>query len=238
MVISGFKQVREKEGLTIETRIKEKNQSLEDIILKGGMELRPPWNKLFRAEFLRQSGVLFPVEANACVEDIIFNVELLMHRPRVSTVEMGGYRWICRDENSESSSYRPEMSKGLSMLRSAQLRLWTMVGCTEEEMKRRLLSYDYVNSYFLVCNLFKKGSPLTFKERVREVRRIVFESEGMEEAMQRKQCNTHTMFLKIYDFAYRFRSPFIMTLIFQMQYWAKYHMMPLYLKIVPRLRRW
>lgn len=238
VVTSGFKKVLEKEGKTIDFGIKELLLTLEDLILKGGMCLNTPWNKLYRVEFLRRSGVLFHVEINAACEDMLFIMELFQHRPRVSTIELGGYRWICRDEHSLCTSYRESLPEGNSMLRTAQVQLWKIAGCTDEEVKRRLLSFDYVQGYFLVCNLFKKGSPLSFRERCREVRRIVFEGEGMKEAMRRKQCNTHTMFLKIYDFSYRFRSPFVMTLIFQLQYWAKYSMMPLYLKIVPHLRRW
>lgn len=44
-------------------------------------------------------------------------------------------------------------------------------------------------------------------------------------------------FLKIHDGPYRLGSAWWMAAVFQLQYSLKYSMMPLYLKIVPRLRR-
>lgn len=59
----------------------------------------------------------------------------------------------------------------------------------------------------------------------------------MRAAIEAQDRSKHNLFLKIYDRAYDTGSAWWMTVIFQLQSSLKYSLMPLYLKIAPRLRR-
>lgn len=236
IIMGGHKQIRVKEGTVIENRYPAKKQTLNEVIMTAGSALNCVWDKIFRASFLKQSGVLFHEDLDF-FEDIIFVQETLLLKPRVSTLEMGGYRWICRDEVSGCSTYRSHFWKSYMYAREVERRLLSMAGCTEGELGTRMSQSDYIQGYFFVCNLFKKGSPLSFGEARREIKRVIFDDASMRQAIDSQDRAGHNLFLKIYDWTYRLGSAWWMAAVFQLQYSLKYSMMPLYLKIVPRLRR-
>lgn len=235
IVMGGWRLIRVKEEVTIDQPIKGDNLTFAEIVKAGDMTLNTVWSKLFRASFLKKIGLQFHEDLGYW-EDSIFVKEALVSCPRVSTIEMGGYQWMCRDENSGSSTYKHDFWEAFQIDRSLRVRLWTMGGCTEAEVKHRLADFDFIQGYFFVCNLFKQGSTLSFRERRKEIRRLVFDNADMRAAIAAQDRKLHNPFIKIYDFAYDTGSSWWMTVIFQLQYWLKYHLRPLYFKVLPWLR--
>ena len=125
-------------------------------------------------------------------------------------------------------------TKIINELESENMR---QAGCTEKEIDKRTHDKRYLDSYFFTCNLFKKGTPLTFKEKRSAIRRYVFDDAETRAAIEAEDRSRHNLFLRIYDLAYGFKSPTVMALLFQLQYSLKYNLMPLYLRIAPRLRK-
>lgn len=84
--------------------------------------------------------------------------------------------------------------------------------------------------------MFKKGTPLSMKEKRAAIKRVVFDDPdvAVSKAASREH---HNMLLKVYDFAYSFHSPAVMAMILQAAYSLKYAFLPLYHKLAPRLLR-
>lgn len=237
VVVGGFTFFRPKENYLSERRYESREGNDAIKCFYHDMGFNTPCNKLFRTVFLRNNGLTFKEEFTVS-EDSIFILETFLLTDKVESFPLTGYHYCYRDGGNALSKYHACFEKVQRRKQKLSEKLLRRLGYDEDYVSRNRKMNLYVNGYFSVCNLFKKGSPLSFREACREIRRIIFDDASMREAMRLKLCNTHTTFLKIFDFAYRFRSPFVMAAIFKMQYALKYSLMPLYLKIAPRLRRW
>ncbi|MEQ8200709.1 MAG: glycosyltransferase [Syntrophomonadaceae bacterium] len=68
------------------------------------------WGKLYKHDFVRSTGVLFESNHLISGEDILFNLLLFTHEPRVSSVNQHVYVY-CINEGSITHSYRPRLSQ-------------------------------------------------------------------------------------------------------------------------------
>ena len=237
IVIGGFKLARTKEGNVRDNRLTDNNLlTKREIMSLSQTTIGFPWNKCFRASFLRKSGVLFE-EKWTYQEDYFFMLNLLQLSPMVSSLEMCGYTYICRDEVSTVSRYNRQYGEVRALSLEISCRLMKDAGFTESEINDYVSFTTYMDSYFFVCNLFKQGSPLSLCEQRKEIKAYIFDNKERRAKIKAKNRGDHTPFLRIYDTLFDIGSPLLMALAFRLQYWLKYHMKPLYLKVVPWLRR-
>ena len=68
--------------------------------------LYTPWNKLFRADWLKRNGIVFP---NTFWDDFPFNLAVFRDIGRVGVTEKAYYHFIRARAESETARYRPEM---------------------------------------------------------------------------------------------------------------------------------
>lgn len=240
IVIGGYKQYRVKEGT---------NGTVfsHEIPAEGAVDLRfvaglstsivaACYSKVYRVSFLKASGILFDAKYTVS-EDAIWVRQLMLQAKEMRVIPLSGYRYICSDVDSAMSRYHACFEDVKAKDTELMCQMMERGGCSSAEIDEYRNGERYIDGYFMVCNLFKQGSPLSFGERRREVRRLVFNDAAMRAAIEAQDRSKHNLFLKIYDRAYDTGSAWWMTVIFQLQYSLKYSLMPLYLKIAPRLRR-
>lgn len=237
IVIGGFKLARTKEGNVRDNRLTDNNLlTKREIISVPETVMAATWNKCFRASFLRKSGVLFE-EKWTYKEDHIFVLKLLQLSPTVSSIAMCGYTWVCRDDKSTVSSHHTHYADAMEFTMQMNCKLMSEAGCSEEDINGYVNFKVYIDSYVFVCNLFRQGSPLSLCEQRKEIKAYIFDNKERRAKIKAKNRGDHTPFLRIYDTLFDIGSPLLMALAFRLQYWLKYHMKSLYLKVVPWLRR-
>lgn len=238
IIIGGFETRRIKENSTIVNEINSKNKYIAKMELLNlqSMVLGTVWTKIFKTSFLRNNELYFE-DAWHQRQDVVFVLRSLLKTDKVLWISMCGYKWICRDEQSGMTRYNVNYESEIKIYRDLECENMRQCGCNDAEISKHLRDVKYLDGYFFVCNLFKKGSPLHFGEKRSAIKRYVFDDEEMRSAIASEDRTKHNLFLKIYDFALAFHSPTMMTIIFQAQYTLKYNFMPLYLKIAPRLRK-
>ena len=67
-------------------------------------QLYPPWNKLYRAAYLKGRGIVFP---DVWWDDLPFNLAVIRDVERVGVVEKGYYHFLRARAESENTRYRP-----------------------------------------------------------------------------------------------------------------------------------
>lgn len=191
-----------------------------------------PWNRLFRTAFARETK--FGSEYTM-YEDGIFNLTLLERTDRVLTIPMTGYRYILQDTGSAVSHHHATLEAALADYTARLHRLYLQVGMTAEETHRREVADRWQQSYTLVRNLFKPGSPLTFGQQRKAIRRIAFQNPLLAEAATAHRYKQESMLLKGWLFCLRSRSPLLTTITFRLQYWLKGHFLKAFLRLWPML---
>ena len=68
--------------------------------------LYPPWNKLFRADYLRKNGILFP---ETFWDDFPFVLAVVRDVERVGVLDTAYYHFLRARQESETARYRADM---------------------------------------------------------------------------------------------------------------------------------
>lgn len=236
LIVGGFTQIRTKEGLVCSNRIDSIFSFGEDFLEQPSLVLGSVCNKLFRIGTLREFGGKQDSHLTY-KEDALFCLGFIRFTQRIAILPMSGYRYICVDDQSASSKYQACMNDGDKKMEIAMVQLYQIAGASNEKIQSYLLKSRYFNSYFEVCNLFKKGSPFSFQEKYKEIDRLIYNNPQVCEAIDIWRKKENSLFLRIYNTCYITHSAWIMAMAFEIQYWAKYHFMGFYLKVVKYLRK-
>ncbi|MBQ8203592.1 MAG: glycosyltransferase family 2 protein [Clostridia bacterium] len=98
--LGGSKRVNNCEEMIIEGEYGEKI-----IPLKSKDLLDAPWNKLYKTEFLRKTGVTMP--EGEIFEDTAFHLELLRHQPKIAVYSECFYHYV-QNMGSITKKYNPD----------------------------------------------------------------------------------------------------------------------------------
>ena len=241
VVIGGYKWYRVEEGTCEEVKGNEQITALskKDLLHCSSALITVAWNKLYRTHFLRDNGLCFLDKLQFMDEDYIFCLTCLLHTDGVKLIPTCGYKYLMSERTSGSYDYISTKEETRQMIRKLRMQLHEQAGTPQEEREDELQNLLFNNGIALVNNLFKHGSPLSFSQRRKEVKRLVFDNAEMRWAIEarKRYRSVFSRFTKIYLFAYETGSAFWMTTIFQTMYALSKAFHPLYLKVVPWLRR-
>lgn len=196
-----------------------------------------PWNKIYKRELLIKNNIKYDLSIER-IQDAIMNQAVYRHVQYISLIEDCGYIYTMNDSGSLCSSYIKNFEHDEKLLFDLELEIQKQFGYSAEELKEFTISRKGLYAYFLVCNLFKRKSPLTLSDAVKRIKRELFDDEVLMShyKLWKKNGNSNN-FIKIFHFAMATKSPFIVALIFKLQYWMKYQFMGFYLWLKPWLKR-
>lgn len=226
IVLGGFKETRYDCKREIEQRIEEGDTTHGKRVL---LDMRRvfvgfPWNKLYRTSFIQTSGIRFD-SRYTFHEDGIAVLSWVLATNAIKIIPMTGYRYIVRPSQGNSSArYHADLAEAMNAMANLTDALKRQAGYTEEEIAEQHKQHRYIESFSLVRNLFKHGTPLTFGEQCAQVRRILYDDPEVVAMMKTEKRAHHNMFQRYYDASYKTGSPFIVALLFA----AKYRVMPLF----------
>lgn len=89
--------------------------------------------------------------------------------------------------------------------------------CSEQSIAEMQNFGQYNAAVFAVSKLFLSGCPLSFVQKCREVRRIVFDNDDMPALMASSGYRCADNVHRLFDRLYAFHSPTIMVLVFQVR---------------------
>lgn len=227
MIMAGFTQVWTKFGMSQTKEIEEGHGLDEYFANRENLVLGVVWNKLFNVNKTQKWGGKFDPTI-AYSEDALFCLEFCLHYKKVNTVCLCGYRYLCNDDNSVCSKYLDTLEEGNHRRRELQLKLFEHVGMAAEEIASRAKEILYVDTYMALINLFKQGSPLSFCEKFKEIKRLLFGNMELAAAMKAHDRSGDNTLIKIYNVCYATRAPFITAIVYELLFKVKYSMKGIY----------
>lgn len=241
VVMGGYVWYRIDEGTHEDVQGPEQISALtkRDVLHCSSGIIAVPWNKLYRADFIQREQLRFWDELQSWADDHIFVLTCLLHTDKISCVPMCGYKYLFGEKSSVSYKYIAGKEKACERLRSLRSQLHEQAGTSQQEREDEMQNLLFNNGIALVNNLFKEGTPLSFSQKRKEVKRLVFDNAEMRAAIEarKRYRKQFSRFTNIYISAYETGSPWWMTAIFQTMYALSRTFHPLYLKVVPWLRR-
>ena len=236
IVVGGIVLERRKEKSIQELRITPDNSiSSKEMWLRIGGLKGYVFNKLYRTSFIKNSDVRFQ-EDLTIYEDVVFNMRLALLTTGIKYIAMTGYHYIYLDEDSAMVKYSPTLKKAWSICSDLSCDLEKQIGKSEREISDRRVRMPYYMTYLLVCNLLRKGSPYSFVEKKVQIKELVFNNKDFMKAFPLEKGKLDN-FCKIFDMIVELKSPLIMLLAFKMMFDAKRLCHPLYVFILPWLRK-
>ena len=240
IAIGGFQQyyVRERRyrNYFIEPLVKSVYSYQEVFELIGGYTLYNVWNKIFNTNLLKKNHFHFSDYYFTGDDEVFWSDIILKVNPNIALINDCGYIYLMRDNESISSKYVPTYVETRTLVMSSRKQILDQFSW-DENRKNAFLSHSYyMMGYFICCNYFKKGTPLSFSQQVKCIRTELLQNKEILNANNIHIYGGGNLFMKIYNVCMRTHSAFVIALAFRLQYWCKYHLYGLYLKIVPYLR--
>lgn len=214
-----------------EIPLKEAYPYLENKLIRG-----VPWNKIYRTSSVKKWNISFDLDIER-IQDAIFNQDMYMEASYISLVKDCGYIYAMNDSGSLCSKYIEHFERDEQLLMEREYRLLEKLGYSQERIAKIRTNDEGLYCYFLVCNVFKRKSPLSFGEAVQRIKRELFDNEKLMKSYHEWKKQKGNNFIQIFHWAMKTKSPFCVALVFKIQYYIKYHFMSFYIKIKPWLKK-
>lgn len=132
--------------------------------------LYPPWNKLFRADYLRENGILFP---ETFWDDFPFVLAVVRDVERVGVLDAAYYHFLRARQESETARYRADMYEKREEEHGWMLELydhWDVRDPDSREMVQRRYIERVVGC---IENVSSPACTLSSRERRKEIARML-----------------------------------------------------------------
>lgn len=146
----------------------------------------------------------------------MFVQSLLNYTQRVVTIPMCGYRYVIEYKHSTYSKYHENWEKAASLVAEETLKLWAKAGICRDEIDRERLLLLSENAQHAVENLFKKGSPLSFVQQCKEVKRLIYADNNVLAAIKNNPNQTRSKSFALFRMCVLTRLSVLITLLFRL----------------------
>ena len=234
IVVGGYIQHYTADNKTYEWNVEDISSSIEDCIFKlGWIRMAPPYAKLYLRSFLLESKVRFS-EDFSYNEDGIFNFQLILSGVRnIQFVKQTGYQYICRDKDSAVNRFHYNFKESWEI--RAQL-LSELYGKnhTKEQTDELKAEFTYEIVFHSLQNLFKPGNPFTFKEKVNEVKNLLWDDEAVRLVLLNHPYKGKSYY-KLFNKLYSTNSPFLLTFAYSLLHILRHRFDFIYYKLRGKL---
>ncbi|MCI8360526.1 MAG: glycosyltransferase family 2 protein [Clostridiales bacterium] len=133
--------------------------------------LYPPWNKLYRAEYLKERGILFP---HTFWDDFPFNLAVIRDVERVCVLPCAGYHFMRERPESETARFQPGMYEKREEEHGWMLELYRHWGLSDDPAAEETIARRYAERVVgCIENLTGPASPVTGQARRSKVRTML-----------------------------------------------------------------
>jgi glycosyltransferase involved in cell wall biosynthesis len=190
-----------------------------------------PWNKIFKAEFLRQNHFYFPVSIPFADDRGFIDFIYIKSNPRITFVRNCGYIYKMRDAESVLSSYCATYAQSNLQLLSLTKQLLEQFTWDEDRKTKYLTHNTYLMGIGICYNNFKRNTPLTFRQQIQAIRSDILQNSEIMLATKNESRKGQYLYQKIYNTVIKTQSPLIIVIVYRCIYGFKYHFYSLHLKI-------
>ncbi len=158
--------------------------------------LYTPWNKLYRADYLRENNIRFP---DTFWDDFPFNLAVFRDIERVGVTERAYYHFIRARAESETARYRADMYEKREEENSWMIELydhWQLRDPASREMIARRYAERVVGC---VENVANPACPKTHRQKRQAVREMLL-NPALKEALSIARPRSMTMRLLLFSF--------------------------------------
>ena len=135
------------------------------------------WNKIYRLSFLRDHHLRLD-ERITFAEDFYFNLQVYLHVDTVGIVTDCGYQYMVTGE-SATNRYHAHLKEFMEMGDEGEANLLMRFGKSKEELAAKALEKSADRAFFYIINYYKKGSPLSFSDKVKAIQREVLDDNRL-----------------------------------------------------------
>lgn len=165
--------------------------------------LYTPWNKLFRADYIKQNQLYFP---QTFWDDFPFNLSVVRDIERVAVTEEKYYHFIRKREESETARYRDDMYEKREEEDSWMKELYQYWGLMTPEV-REFLDRRYIERLIgCVENLTNKNCTLPRSEKMREISYYIGTPRAREAV---KNAEPRSLYMKVMLLPVKVRSTWL-----------------------------
>ena len=223
LAVAGFYQKYTTTGHTIDYSIDIEGK---DIDIKTAYFHFPPfnapWNKIFKTQFLRDSNLRFP-EGVSYLEDEHFCLLLFNKIDTCCLVKNCGYTYMMNDTNSAVSRHHDNLKVYMQTSKFLRNQLLRKFDKTEGYIKSLDIDSIGIDLYILIINLFKIGTHLTTRDAYNYIKNEIFGDKNFMRLLKSHSFSKDKLQVKVCDMLLCTKSPLLVTLVFKLLFWIKYH---------------
>lgn len=170
--------------------------------------LYPPWNKLYRADVVRQRGIRF---RNVKMDDFPFNLDYIRDVERVAVTHNAYYHFMRERTESETARYNPGLTAKREEEHGWMKELYEYWGLSDDPAACEMIARRYIERIFgVVENITCAASPLTPKEKRAEIAKVL---ASPEIGVQLPRMKPRSVMMKIMLLPVRFHSVYLTYLL-------------------------
>lgn len=223
LAVAGFYQKYTRTGHTIDYSIDIEGK---DIDIKTAYFHFPPfnapWNKIFNTQFLRDRNLRFP-EGVSYLEDEHFCLRLFNEIGTCCLVRNCGYTYMMNDTNSAVSRHHDHLKEYMQTSKNLRNNLLRKFGKSESYINNIDTNSIGIDLYILIINVFKLGSNLTMRMAYNYIKKEIFGDEHFMYLFKQHNYAKDKLQVKVCDMLLCTKSPLLVTLVFKILFWIKYH---------------
>lgn len=216
LVIGGFYIVNG--GVISKQQLPEINSLRDLLLINNQLALGSPVNKMYKKSIIGNK--LFPEEYTV-MEDYCFNLSVYNNVTKVVGIPLSGYKYYWWNNGNATSKYhacREEVQRETDKL---LYELYLLCGLSKEQARVNILNSKYIETYFLVINLYKRGCPLGFWQKRKKIRQLLFEDDEIKEAYDLYPLSRQSIYVKFLTIGYKLHSPLLITIFYSILFFIK-----------------
>ena len=171
-----------------------------------------PCTKIFRTQFLKDSGITFR-ENISVYEDGIFNLEMVKACSSMCFIRQTGYKYCQHPSTSAIGRYHVSMPEAVDARRKLIESVMKRGGFGQNDIEHRIAAQFEADMLDVFLNVYRPGSLTQFSGKVKLAREI-FANEDIARAWRVSRPAATNLPLLAFWFLYVIRSPFLCVLAF------------------------
>jgi len=166
--------------------------------------LYTPWNKLYRADYIRENKLYFP---ETFWDDFPFNLSVIRDVQSVSVTDKKYYHFIRKRAESETAKYRADMFAKREEEHGWMVELYNHWQVSTPETEE-FLSRRYIERVVGCCeNVTNKNCTLSKKEKRAEIKKMILSSAAQKAV---RTAKPNSLYMKLILLPIRLKSSLLM----------------------------
>lgn len=177
-----------------------------------------PWHTLFKTKFIKENNIFFDPKFTMN-EDRIFKMKAFLFAKQLQFIPKTGYIYIA-SSGSAMSKYHANIEESWKTYLDLKDNIKRRSNITEMQIKQERLQIQYYLVWQYIWNMFKKGCPLSFGEKKKQIKEYMQNHNFIESCKIHKWSNDNIYF-KLFYVCIFLKSSFMVAFLFASQHYIK-----------------